>query len=100
MPYILRHEPRRRRQVSAQTKIIVHGSIWMLALCAALISPVILIFIVPLAIGVGADLVWACGAPIAVVLIANAAACVVVCKASGRTWVTALLRADVPSGAG
>jgi len=86
--------------VSTQTKVVLHGSMWVVALCAALISPVILIFVVPLAIGIGADLAPACGAPVALVLIASAAACLVVCKASGRGWVKALLRAAVPSGAG
>src|SRR5438309_11839392 len=51
-------------------------------------------------VGIGADLVQACGEPIVVVLIASAAGCLVVCKASGRAGVKALFRATAPSGAG
>jgi putative effector of murein hydrolase LrgA (UPF0299 family) len=56
---------------------------WVFALCATLISPVILLFTVPVAIGVGGDLVRACGEPVAVVLIGSAAACLVLGRASG-----------------
>jgi hypothetical protein len=65
-------------------KIIVRGSIWVLAIGGALLSPVVLIFIVPLAIGVGADLVQAWGEPVAFVLIASAAAWALMMRRSPR----------------
>ena len=41
-------------------------AMWILALCASLVSPVVVIFGMPLAIGIGTDIIEAGGGPIAV----------------------------------
>jgi hypothetical protein len=71
------------------TKIALHSAVWVLAFCAVLISPVILIYSVPVVVGAVADVVQAGGGPIAAVLIASGAAYLMFRKA--------LLRAAVPA---
>ena len=68
------------------TKIALHGAVWVLAFCAVLISPVILIYSVPVVVGAVTDVVQAGAGP--AVFIASAA-CLMLRKA--------LLRAAVPS---
>ena len=55
------------------TKIGFRCAVWMFALCAVLISPVILIYGVPVVIGAVTDIVQAGLGPVATVLIADAA---------------------------
>ena len=77
--------------MNSLTKIALHGAVWVLAFCAVLISPAILIYSVPVVVGAVADIVQAGGGPIAAVLFASAAACLKFRKA--------LLRAAVPASA-
>src|ERR1700693_1818262 len=79
-------------------KIVAHCAVWVLALCAVLISPVILIFGVPLAIGVGTDLVETGAGPILAVLIASTVASVFLCKPPMRAFAKGLFRSAVPGG--
>jgi len=60
--------------VSLLTKIGFRCAVWMLTFCAVLISPVILIYGVPVAIGVVTDVTQSGLGPIATVLMADAAA--------------------------
>ena len=73
-------------------KIVAHCAVWVLAFCAVLVSPVILIFGVPLAIGIGTDLVEAGAAPLAVVFVAAGVALFGLRKAPVRASLKALLR--------
>ena len=59
--------------MSQLTKIGFRCAVWMLAFCAVLLSPVILIYGVPVAIGEVTDVTQAGLGPIATVLIADAA---------------------------
>ena len=59
--------------VSLLMKIGFRCAMWMLAFCAVLISPVILIYGMPVLVGVVADVLQAGLGPIAAVLIASAA---------------------------
>ena len=78
-------------------KIVAHCAVWALAFCAVLVSPVILIFGVPLVIGIGTDLVDAGAGPIAAVLIAGTLACLTL-KAPMRASAKALLLSAAPLG--
>ena len=60
--------------MSLLTKIGFRCAVWMLTFCAVLISPVILIYGVPVAIGVVTDVTQSGLGPIATVLMADAAA--------------------------
>jgi len=77
-------------------KIVAHCAVWVLAFCAVLVSPVILIFGVPLAIGVGTDIVQAGAAPLAAVFVAASVGLFGLCKAPIRASVKALVRSAVP----
>lgn len=79
-------------------KIVAHCAVWFLAFCAVLVSPVILIFCVPLAIGVTAD-VWEMGAgPLLAVLVASTLACLLASKPPMRAFAKTLLRSAAPVG--
>jgi hypothetical protein len=73
-------------------KIIRLSAVWILALCAALVSPVVVIFGMPLAIGIGTDIIEAGGGPIAAVAIASALAVFGLRKSLGRGITRPLLR--------
>jgi hypothetical protein len=75
--------------MNSLTKIALHGAVWVLAFCAVLISPVIVIYSVPVLVGAVADVVQAGGGPIAAVLIASAAACLMFRKALIRAAASA-----------
>jgi len=79
-------------------KIVAHCAVWVLAFCAVLVSPVILIFGVPLASGMGTDLVQAGAAPLAAVFIAGSVGLFGLRKAPIRASAKALLRSAVPVG--
>jgi uncharacterized membrane protein YvlD (DUF360 family) len=78
-------------------KIVAHCAVWVLAFCAVLVSPVILIFGVPLAIGIGTDLVEAGAAPLAAVFVAAGVALFGLRKAPVRASLKALLRSAMPA---
>ena len=59
--------------MSLLAKIGFRCAVWMLAFCAVLISPVILIYGAPVAVGAVTDIMQAGLGPIATVLIADAA---------------------------
>lgn len=59
--------------MSLLMKIGFRCAMWMLTFCAVLISPVILIYGMPVLVGVVADVLQAGLGPIAAVLIASAA---------------------------
>jgi uncharacterized membrane protein YvlD (DUF360 family) len=71
-------------------KVISH-CVWVFSLCAVLISPVIVIFGVPLVIGVGTDVVQAGGGPMAAVVIASTLAILGLYKVPVRGTAKALL---------
>ena len=73
-------------------KIIRCFAVWTLALSAALVSPVVVIFGLPLAIGIGTDIIEAGGGPIAAVAIASALAVFGLRKSQGRGMTKPLLR--------
>ena len=77
-------------------KIVAHCAVWFLAFCAVLISPVILIFCVPLAIGVTADVFEMGAGPLVAVLIASALACFLASKPPARAFAKTLLRPVAP----
>jgi len=79
-------------------KIFAHCAVWALAFCAVPVSPVILIFGVPLAIGLGTDIVQSGAGPLAAVFIAASITCVGLCNASVRASVKSLLRSAAPLG--
>lgn len=79
-------------------KIVAHCAVWILAFCAVLVSPVLLIFGVPLAIGVGTDLVQTGAAPFLAVFLAATVAVVGLCKAIVRASLKSLVRSAVPFG--
>lgn len=79
-------------------KIVAHCAVWVLAFCAVLVSPVILIFGVPLMIGVGADVVQAGAAPLAAVFTAGSVAFFSLSKAPVRASFKAMLGSAVPLG--
>ena len=81
-------------------KIVAHCAVWILAFCAVLVSPVVLIFAVPLAIGLGTDFVQAGAAPLAAVFIASTVALFGLRKAPVRASAKALLHSAAPLGAG
>jgi hypothetical protein len=56
------------------TKIALHCAGWGVALCAVLISPVILVYSVPVAVGVVSDIVHAGGGPVVAGSIVSAVA--------------------------
>jgi hypothetical protein len=56
------------------TKIALHYPGWGVALCAVLISPVILVYSVPVALGVVSDIVHAGGGPVVAGSIVSAVA--------------------------
>jgi hypothetical protein len=76
-------------------KVVAHCAVWILAFCAVLISPVILIFGVPLAIGIGADVIDAGAGPLGAVLIASTLACLTI-KGPMRASAKALFRSAAP----
>src|SRR3954463_14687945 len=77
-------------------KIFAHCAVWALAFCAVLVSPVILIFGVPLAIGLGTDIVQAGAGPLAAVFIAAGITLLGLCKAPVRASVKSLLCPAAP----
>lgn len=79
-------------------KIVAHCAVWVLAFCAVLASPVVLIFGVPLAIGIGADIVDSGAGPPMAVLIATAAACIGLRRPSARALAKKLLHLAAPIG--
>ena len=82
----------------ANMKIVAHCAVWILAFCAVLVSPAILIFGVPLMIGVGADIVQGGAAPLLGALLSASLAVFGLCSAPVRASVKALLRSAVPLG--
>jgi hypothetical protein len=80
-------------------KVAAHCMVWVLAFCAVLVSPVVLIFAVPFAIGVGSDIVAAGYAPIATVAVAGSAACLMLRRPPLRASAKALCRSAAPFGA-
>lgn len=70
--------------------------VWLLAFCAVLVSPVILIFGVPLVVGVGTDLVEAGAGPILAVLIASAVATLFVRRQPVRAFAKTMFRSATP----
>jgi hypothetical protein len=79
-------------------KLVAHVAVWILAFCAVLVSPVILIYGVPLAIGIGTEIVQAGAGPIAAVLIVGTAS-LMLCKAPVRASAKAIVRSAAPLGA-
>jgi hypothetical protein len=79
-------------------KVAAHCGVWLLAFCAMLVSPVILIFGVPLAIGVGTDIVQAGAAPFTGVLVAAGVTLLSLCKSPVRASARALLRSVLAVG--
>ena len=77
-------------------KIVAHCAVWLLAFCAVLISPVILIFAVPLAIGIGADIVHYGAGPVAAVAMAATLASLMLWKPPVRALVRNLIRPVPP----
>jgi hypothetical protein len=65
-------------------KIGLHLAVWVGAFCAVLISPVILLYTVPVAVVAVSDIVHAGGAAIAAGLIASAATCLMLRQARSR----------------
>jgi hypothetical protein len=80
-------------------KVAAHCAVWVLAFCAVLVSPVVLIFAVPFAIGFGSDVVAAGYAPLAAVLVAASLTCVMLRNPPLRASVKALCRSAAPFGA-
>lgn len=80
-------------------KLVAHCAVWVAAFCAVLVSPVALIFAVPFAIGVGADIASAGYAPVAAVFVAAGATGVTLCNPPLRASVKGLCRAAAPAGA-
>jgi hypothetical protein len=76
-------------------KVVAHCAVWVLAFFAVLISPIILIFGVPLAIGVGADVIDSGAGPLGAVLIAITVACLTM-KRPMLASAKALFRSAVP----
>ena len=79
-------------------KIVAHCTVWVLAFLAVLVSPAILIFGVPLMIGVGTDLVQAGAAPFIAVFLAATVAVVGLCRAMVHASLKSLVRSAVPLG--
>jgi hypothetical protein len=71
--------------------------VWFLALCAGLVSPLVVTFGVPLAIGIATDIIEAGGSPIAVLAIASALAVFGLRKSLGQGMTKLLLRWPRPS---
>ena len=79
-------------------KIVAHCAVWSLAFCGVLVSPVILIFAVPFAIGVGIDIVESSAALLTAVFVVSSAALLTFCKAPVRASIKALVRPAAPVG--
>jgi putative effector of murein hydrolase LrgA (UPF0299 family) len=73
-------------------KIFGHCVVWFLAFCAVLVSPVILIFGVPLAVGIGTELVEAGAGPILAVLMTSTVVTLLVRRQPVRTFAKTMLR--------
>jgi hypothetical protein len=80
-------------------KFAAHCAVWLLAFCAVLVSPVVLILAVPFAIGIGSDVIAAGYAPLAAVVVAASLACVMLRNPPLRASARALCRSAVPLGA-
>jgi hypothetical protein len=78
-------------------KIVAHCAVWTLAFCGVLVSPVILIFAVPLAIGVGIDIAEWSATPLAAVFVVGSAALLTLCKAPVRGSIKTLVRPAAPT---
>jgi hypothetical protein len=79
-------------------KFVAHCAVWVLAFCAVLVSPVILIFAVPLAIGIGSDIVTTGAGPIAAIVLAGTLACLTLGKSSVRAYAKTLFPSSTPLG--
>jgi hypothetical protein len=73
-------------------KVLGHCAAWVLAFCAVLLSPLALIYGVPLAIGAGADIVALGGGPIAAILLASATVCLLLRRTPAPAVARAALR--------
>ena len=85
-------------RAGAKMKVAAHCAVWVLAFFAILVSPVVLIFAVPFAIGIGGDIVAAGYAPAAAVFIAVSATALMLSSAPLRASIKALGRSATPFG--